>query len=488
MSDDPSDLQPSLEPSPEGSRQSPNPLAAAPVTSSGGLTSTGSSRTQLDPRDPPQDFVRMINTRLQGRLGLSKYLLISSADKKALIAKVWQDPAVQNYYTSNHRMLSDPMQATTFAGQFSTIIDSVINGQGEEPSVVMDYTNMLRAAGVTLTMAEQQALAVAAAAVNAVVPRPFGAAIVSGYDFGTPMPAGGWTGRGESFGWDKHYGVDYGTRAGDRIVSPFAGTAHVQTGVAGYGNYVTVTLDNGWTLGFGHVASGAVQDGERVNPGDLVAISGRNVGSAQGSVTIVTWQDPQGRYANPHDVLDPIFSGATFASLGAAGAAGTGMPTVNRLLDTEYPSIRSDWLTFFGSPPSPEDVYDVLKHGSNPAQWSDYIRGMPSHLENLTQGQYHDLRAMADRVSTGVLGHPATDSIVAELCAGGLTSQQAVTNWYNEHGVTGIPQEDYQKIYKAVQPTMANIFNEPAGADPRDIKNIHSSLREQGRAIGGPQA
>jgi len=253
--------------------------------------------------------------------------------------------------------------------------------------------------------------------------------------------------------------------------------------------------DNGWTIGFGHVASGAITNGQRVNPGDLVAIAGANVGSSKGSVTIVTWQGPgakwnehgvlEGGYANPHEVLDPIFSGATFSSLGAPGAAGTGMPTVNKVLDAEYPTIKSDWQTYFGSPPSPEDVYNVLNHGSSPAQWSDYIRALPSHIDGLNQGQYYDMRQVADQVSTKVLGHPSTDGIVQELHDQGLTSQQAVTNWYNEHGITGIPQDTYQQIYKSVQPTMDGIFNEPAGADPRDIKAIHDS-QVQGRR-GGEQ-
>ena len=115
-----------------------------------------------------------------------------------------------------------------------------------------------------------------------------------------------------------------------------------------------------------------------------------------------------------------------------------------------------------------------------PAQWLDYIRSMPSHIDGLSQGQYYDMRSVADQVSTKVLGHPATDGIVAELHGAGITSQQAVTNWYNEHGVTGIPKEDYQQIYKAVQPTMAHIFNEPAGADPRDIHHIYSTTSLDG--------
>jgi len=349
-------------------------------------------------------------------------------------------------------------------------------GQGNDPSTAIDYTNMLQTAGVPLTTAEQAGLAGATQAVNAPVPRPFGTNVVSGYDFGAPMPAGGWSSKapGQSYGWQTHNGVDYGTTAGDRIVAPFAGVVNVETNVPGYGNYVTLTLADGYKMGFGHVAAGYA-NGQTVNPGDLIATAGANVGSAEGSVTIVTWQDPSGKYVNPHDVLDPIFSGATFSSIGNPGAAGTGMPTVNKILDAEYPSIKSDWTTYFGSPPSPEDVMNVLQHGSSPAQWTDYIRAMPSHLDGLNQGQYYDMRQTADAVSTTVLSHPSTDSIVAELAGQGLTSKQAITNWYNEFGVTGIDPSTYNQIYTAINPTMNGIFNEPAGADPRTVKTIYDS-------------
>jgi murein DD-endopeptidase MepM/ murein hydrolase activator NlpD len=473
VSADPSDLLPSPAPSPEGS----NSLASTPSTTPIATSSPTAYQAKLGGpgNDPPADFTRWVNLALQARLGLTKLGLIPAVDKKALIQKIWEDPTVQSNYVNNHALL-----ASNNVSALATIqnqINSVMMGQGNDPSAAIDYTNMLQAAGVPLSVSEQAGLAGATQAVNAPVPRPFGSSVVSGYDYGAKMPAGGWSDKapGQSYGWDTHNGVDYGTRVGDRIVSPFAGTATVETGVPGYGNYVTITRDDGWKMGFGHVAQGSVTSGSRVNPGDLLAIAGKDVGSAQGSVTIVTWQDPQGRYANPHEVLDPIFAGATFSSLGVPGAAGTGMPTVNKVLDAEYPSIKSDFQTFFGHPPSPEDVYDILNHGSSPAQWSDYIRAMPSHIDNMTQGQYYDMRQVADGVSSKVLGHPSTDSIVQELAQQQLTTPKAVENWYNEHGVTGIPQETYQQIYKAIQPTMNAVHNETAGADPRDIKNIHDA-------------
>jgi hypothetical protein len=156
------------------------------------------------------------------------------------------------------------------------------------------------------------------------------------------------------------------------------------------------------------------------------------------------------------------------------------------VLDSEYPTIKSDFQTFFGHPPSPEDVYDILQHGSSPAQWLDYIRAMNSpNIDGMTVGQHYDMRQMVDQVSTKVLGHPGTDGIVKELYDQQLSSQQAVTNWYNEHGVTGIDTKTYNDIYtQSVQPAMHNIFNEPAGADPRDIKAIHDTYGSG----HGPQA
>jgi murein DD-endopeptidase MepM/ murein hydrolase activator NlpD len=490
---DPNDIQGSgAQPVPSPSPQGSNPFSPSPSTSPVATsTPSGNAPANVDPTKPPADFVKWVNTAMSGRLGQTKYALIPSADKTALINKIWADPSVQNYYQNNYSNFSskDPQISSSAAAGIGNLINSVMMGQGNDPTTAVDYTNMLQVAGVPLTTAEQSALSGATQAVNAPIPRPFGTNVVSGYDFGAPMPPGGWSSKapGQSYGWQTHNGVDYGTKAGDRIVAPFAGTVTVENNVPGYGNYVTITLDDGYKMGFGHVAAGYA-NGQRVNPGDLIATAGANVGSAEGSVTMVTWQKPDGSYANPHDVLDPIFSGTTFSAIGNPGAAGTGMPTVNKVLDAEYPSIKSDWVTYFGSPPSPEDVMNVLQHGASPAQWSDYIRALPSHIDGLNQGQYYDMRQQADQVSTSVLGHPSTDSIVAELAQQQLTSKTAITNWYNEHGVTGIDTSTYNDIYKAIQPTMNAVFGEPSGADPRTIKNIYDTQAPYAPAAPAVQA
>jgi hypothetical protein len=151
-------------------------------------------------------------------------------------------------------------------------------------------------------------------------PSPLSTSWVSGYDFGAPEPAGGWIGTGESFGWTKHLGSDIGTKAGQPIVAPFAGTATFQTGLVGYGNLLTEKFSNGWEFLFGHVAggvSGPVQQGQQIGE------TGANVGSAQGAVTLFAVHDPQGNAVNPDSYLNSLVAGrATGASLfGAAGAA-----------------------------------------------------------------------------------------------------------------------------------------------------------------------
>jgi hypothetical protein len=149
------------------------------------------------------------------------------------------------------------------------------------------------------------------------IPVPLDTSRVSGYDFGAPVPAGGWTGTGQTFGWLTHQGVDYGTKVGSAIVAPFAGTTKFEQGLLGYGNRLTLTLANGWKFVFGHVAQGS---NGPVAAGARIGTTGQNVGSSQGSVTLVEVHNPAGQAVNPHSILDPIFKG-TATVTGLFGAA-----------------------------------------------------------------------------------------------------------------------------------------------------------------------
>lgn len=471
-SDDPNDSQyqpqASPDPNPSSSPFAPQPSTTPIATSS--TQGTPPAPTSSDPTQPPADFARMVRVAIAGRLGgltSSKFLSIPAATLDALINKIWQDPTVQQYYNSNHQLLNDPQLAATFEGQMAVLINQTIGGQGNDPTVTIDYSNMLTAAGVQLTTAEQQALATAQSASNAAVPRPFNENVVSGYSFNPNQMIRGY----------PQLGTDYGTTAGERIVSPFAGTVKVETGVGGYGNYVTVTLDNGWVIGFGHVAQGFA-NGQRVNPGDLIAIAGANIGDSTGSVTIVTVQNAQGKYVDPKELLDPIFSGTTFTQLGFQRAAGQGYPSVNKALDQEYPGIKSEWTSLFGTPPSPEDVLNVVAHGDSPKQWSDYMMSLPSRLPGLTMGTYTGIRSLADARSNSLFGFDATDGIVQELNAQGFTDANGVKLWYDQNSPPDGASDEFKSAAKASSQVTTNVLNDP-GIDPRHISNVIQRAHQQ---------
>jgi hypothetical protein len=445
---------PNPTPSPEGSS------FAVPVQSP---TPSGSTASPQSLDQQKSGFEKIAVAKMQNMAGTRGYLLDTSA-LTAIADKLWQSVSLQQLYAG---YVTTPNQYAVALD--AAIMNTVLNPALDptiDPTIMPDYANSMQTAGLDLTPAMLQALSNSTMAANATVPRPFDTSTVSGYDYGQALPAD----LAASTGLKYHEGIDYGTPNGSRITSPFAGTVSVMAAddpqAKWYGQKVTVTLDNGWKISFGHVGSYSVQNGARVNPGDLLALSGQNQGDSTGAVTLVEWQDPSGKFMNPHDVLDPIFTGSTFQNLGVPGAAGTGMPSVNTILDREYPSVKTDWTALFGTPPSPEDVYNVTQHGSSPTEWRDYMRSLPGHIDGMTVGQISDLRGTVDSVSQTALGHAGTDGIVKELHDQGMTGQKQVQLWYNEHSANELDSATYNAIYKANSPTMVNVLNEN-GFDPR---------------------
>lgn len=129
---------------------------------------------------------------------------------------------------------------------------------------------------------------------------PFAPAPISGYDFGAPEPAGGWTGNGQSYGWTRHLGTDFGTPAGEQILASGDATVTYRTGLAGYGNLLDEKLQNGYEFLFGHVASGI---NGRASAGQPIGVTGHDVGSSKGSVTLVQILDPAGKAINPDPII-----------------------------------------------------------------------------------------------------------------------------------------------------------------------------------------
>jgi len=443
------------------------------------LIGSQTSAQATPPEATKTGFKKIAIAKLKNMAGTRGYLLDDSA-LSAIADKLWQSVSLQQLYAGYTTRPSDYAAALDAA-----IMNTVLNPNLDptiDPTIMPDYATTLQNAGLDLTPAMLQALSNSTMAANATVPRPFDTSTVSGYDYGQELPAE----LAAFTGLKYHEGIDYGTPNGSRIVSPFAGTVTVMAEddpqAKYYGRRVTITMDNGWSISFGHVGSYALQNGARVNPGDLIALSGQNVGDATGAVTLVEYQDPSGKFMNPHDVLDPIFSGSTFANLGVPGAAGTGMPSVNTILDREYPTVKSEWTQLFGTPPSPGDVYNVTQHGSSPTEWRDYMRSLPGHIQGMTVGQISDLRGMVDSVSMSTLGHGGTDGIVKELHEQGMTGQKQVQLWYNEHSPNELDSSTYNAIYKANQPVLTNILNEN-GFDPRIAKAQAEQAKQQGASV-----
>lgn len=84
--------------------------------------------------------------------------------------------------------------------------------------------------------------------------------------------------------------VDDGTRYGDR------------SGHKGYGNSVLVRLDSGEMLRFSHLADSQLQQGDEINAGDVIGVSGAT-GNATGPHLDLEYYNQQGKIDNPENFL-----------------------------------------------------------------------------------------------------------------------------------------------------------------------------------------
>jgi murein DD-endopeptidase MepM/ murein hydrolase activator NlpD len=99
-----------------------------------------------------------------------------------------------------------------------------------------------------------------------------------------------------------HTGIDIGVPTGTRLYSPFRGTV-VQAGWnGGYGNSVTIRLDDGKILILGHLSSVAVRPGQRVDVGSFLGLSG-NTGHSTGPHVHIEMRDQSGKIINPRNYL-----------------------------------------------------------------------------------------------------------------------------------------------------------------------------------------
>lgn len=290
------------------------------------------------------------------------------------------------------------------------------------------------------------------------VPLPFGKEFnyVSGNDFGQPVDVNSISG---GYG-PIHMGIDYGTPEGTPILASFGGTVQVDLGnsLPGYGNRVILKMDDGESIVFGHIGGSNLKTGDRVNPGDQIAISGANVGVSQGAVTLVEYHGKNGEYLNPHMIFDRIFDGATFEDLGkdaikAQRAApyftpdGT-MITPNTQLDRYYNMVNGFWKSTYGENAPGWAANMLMKTGvQNVEQVKGIMDNMPSDISGLTMGARRTLKANVENLTQKLFGRTAPDSMLRQFHAQGLTNPVAIEEWFHSHPASDMPQADFQGVY-----------------------------------------
>ena len=411
------------------------------------LYRAGERQGYLSPQEVDPLFrQQFVTALLHHQVDLTK---VDAGKVDSLMQSMWQDPYFQSLWTNPDYTTSSGLPNLT------TNLDAELfnNPQSAYFNTGID---LMSQSGAKLSATQIGARDAASTA----IPTPWSSQfnVVSGNDYGQAVDPNS---RSGGYG-PIHLGVDYGTPAGTPISTPFAGTLHVETGIPDYGNLVYVTLADGSEFRLGHVADSAgLVDGQSVQPGDVIATSGQNVGDSEGAVTLVEWKNPQGQLVNPHQYLDPIFKGTTFAALGLTGDMGLGITKADaelralgiydKTFNTVYGAASSLYKQYFGREPTTAALHDIVAHGKDLQQWTDYVRSMPSHIPGIAMGAYTDLRGIVDSASTKLLGHAGSDSVVKELFDSGMTGEAAVNSWYKDHSPNqlGIQAATYNAAYLA---------------------------------------
>jgi murein DD-endopeptidase MepM/ murein hydrolase activator NlpD len=306
-------------------------------------------------------------------------------------------------------------------------------------------------------------------------------------------------------------GIDYGMPVGQDITTPVAGTVHIELGQPGagmvdantqlWGRRVIVTTASGWQFAVGHLGPGLqVQEGEQVNPGQLLGVSGGDPndpeglgGYSSGPHIEVQWISPQGAFTDPGPMLGAIFGGTTYANLqsllGVSDILGQGVVTsvaqqermlgYDPLVDSLYGPIRSALESYLGRRPLASEIRQVAQKGLNSDQLKSYIDSLPSSIPGISHGVYGTLQSSANSEFQKLFGYQVPDSMVKELYDHGLVtpSSQAL---YLSQLPWGQVQDHYgvNAAYQAAQPYMNGIWNDQP--HPQDLHNIYNKAVNSG--------
>jgi murein DD-endopeptidase MepM/ murein hydrolase activator NlpD len=286
-------------------------------------------------------------------------------------------------------------------------------------------------------------------------------------------------------------GNDVGMPQGTQLYASFAGTISTEDhGKSDWGKRVFLHLDNGYVIAVGHLHQFNVVDGQRVNPGDLLGLSGGDPsdpssGNSSGAHIEMQVIAPNGQFQDPAAFIHRLFAGTTFGAeskffgqgiLGggvSAAAAKARLTAQDPVTLSRDALIRSLWQRYFGLDPTERQVLSVAQHGQAAQQWEDFIRTLPSHLPGIAIGAYTDLRTMADGKFQTVYGHPSNDRVVQELFNAGLITPEGVAYYIDQMPFQPGKQVSpivYNAVYGSAAAYTQQIWNQPP--DPRDLFTI----------------
>jgi len=110
----------------------------------------------------------------------------------------------------------------------------------------------------------------------------------------------------DNFHKTPHKGIDFATKTGTKIIAQDSGQIQLTTDKF-IGNAIRLKMKNGDTVVYGHVSEYKVYDGQIVNAGDLLGLTGGAVGSKNSGLTtgehchVSLWHE--GVLVSPYDYL-----------------------------------------------------------------------------------------------------------------------------------------------------------------------------------------
>lgn len=141
-----------------------------------------------------------------------------------------------------------------------------------------------------------------------------------------------------------HQGIDLPCTVGTTIISAAAGIAAVKTNPGGYGLYIEINHENGFTTRYAHLSKTLIKSGQKVSAHEPIALSGGAAGNPNSGRTTGAHLHYEVRYKNtaihPYSTkytLDKYTSGTMFegeGSMSVGSGTGAGGPYMSLSYET----------------------------------------------------------------------------------------------------------------------------------------------------------